>query len=162
MKRSRVIAKPSRSNRITAEAQYKLGNALIAEGRLDEAIESYRLAIQDQSEISPRRGTISATPSPPRAGWMKRLRTIAWPSKINPNFPEALNNLGNALAAQGRFDEAIENYRQAIQINPNYAEALDNLGIALATQGRFDEAIEIIARPSRSIQTAPKPSFIWA
>ena len=53
-----------------------------------------------------------------------------------------MNNLGNALAAQGRFDEAITNYRKAIQINPNSSGALDNLGIALAARGRFDEAIE--------------------
>jgi Flp pilus assembly protein TadD len=62
--------------------------------------------------------------------------------QINPNYAEAQNNLGHALAAEGRLDEAIENYRQAIQINPNYAAALDNLGIALATKGRFDEAVE--------------------
>ena len=62
--------------------------------------------------------------------------------QINPNFCEALNNLGVALAAKGRFDEAIENYRKALQINPNFAEALNNLGIALAAKGRFDEAIE--------------------
>ena len=43
---------------------------------------------------------------------------------------------------KGRFDEAIENYRKAIQINPNYSEALNNLGVALADKGRFDEAIE--------------------
>jgi len=54
----------------------------------------------------------------------------------------ARNNLGTLFANKGRFDEAIENYRQAIQINPNYAEALDNLGHALTAQGRFDEAIE--------------------
>jgi len=37
--------------------------------------------------------------------------------QINPNNAEALNDLGVALAAQGRFDEAIENYRKAIQID---------------------------------------------
>ena len=55
---------------------------------------------------------------------------------------KAQYNLGSVLAARGRFDEAIENYRKAIQINPNYPDALNNLGIALAAKGRFDEAIE--------------------
>jgi len=40
-------------------------------------------------------------------------------------YPEALNDLGNALAAQGRLDEAIENFRKAIQLNPDYREALE-------------------------------------
>ena len=53
-----------------------------------------------------------------------------------------LSNLGIILAARGRYDEAIENYRQAIQINPNFPEALNNLGEALADKGRFDEAIK--------------------
>jgi Flp pilus assembly protein TadD len=61
--------------------------------------------------------------------------------QINPNFSESLNNLGVALAAKGRFDEAIENYRKAIRINPSYADALDNLGMALTARGQFDEAI---------------------
>jgi len=61
--------------------------------------------------------------------------------QINPNFAEALNNLGHALAAQGRLEEAIENYRKATQINPNFAVAQNNLGAALATEGRLEEAI---------------------
>ena len=63
-----------------------------------------------------------------------------------------IRDRGNALAAQGRFDEAIKNYRQAIQLNPNYAEALNNLGIALADKGRFGEAIEAF---SKAIQINP-------
>ena len=43
-----------------------------------------------------------------------------------------LNNLGNALAAKGRFEEAIETFRKALQINPNYPETLNNLAWALA------------------------------
>jgi tetratricopeptide (TPR) repeat protein len=53
-----------------------------------------------------------------------------------------LSNLGFALAHKGWFDEAIENFRKAIQLNPNYTAALINLGNALAAKGRFDEAIE--------------------
>jgi tetratricopeptide (TPR) repeat protein len=60
----------------------------------------------------------------------------------NPDCWMAHNNLGTIFAAKDRVDEAIENFRQAIQINPNSFEALNNLGVALATKGRFDEAIE--------------------
>jgi len=45
-----------------------------------------------------------------------------------PNLADAHNNLGNALAAQGKLDEAIAAYRQTIIINSNYAEAHFNLG----------------------------------
>jgi Flp pilus assembly protein TadD len=39
------------------------------------------------------------------------------------------------------LDEAIENFRQAIQIKPDNSEARNNLGIAFADTGRFEEAI---------------------
>jgi Tfp pilus assembly protein PilF len=52
----------------------------------------------------------------------------------------AHNVLGMALADDGRFDEAIGHYRQALSMRSDYAEAYNNLGIALARQGRIDEA----------------------
>jgi protein O-mannosyl-transferase len=50
-------------------------------------------------------------------------------------------NLGAALAAQGRSDEAVAEYQEALAIAPNDAEAHSNLGNALAGQGRIDDAI---------------------
>jgi tetratricopeptide (TPR) repeat protein len=60
----------------------------------------------------------------------------------NPGSSMAHNNLGNYLYKEGRIEEAMEHYHNAIQINPNDAEVQNNLGVALAAQGRFDEAIE--------------------
>ncbi len=53
----------------------------------------------------------------------------------------AHNNLGIALAARGRIDEAMAHYQKALEIKPDYAEAHNNLGVALAGRGRIDEAI---------------------
>jgi len=50
-------------------------------------------------------------------------------------------NLGSLLKSQGRLDEAVASYRNALAINPDYAEARNNLGIALKAQGKLDEAI---------------------
>ena len=52
----------------------------------------------------------------------------------------AHNNLGLTLAAQGKLDEAIEQYLLAIQLKPYYADAHNNLGMALADQGKLPEA----------------------
>ena len=50
-------------------------------------------------------------------------------------------NLGLALAGRGQLDEAIAEYRAALQISPNYAEAENSLGAAPADCRQFDEAI---------------------
>ena len=42
---------------------------------------------------------------------------------------------------QGKLDEAIANYQQALRLKPDYAEAYNNLGNALKDQGKLEEAI---------------------
>jgi Flp pilus assembly protein TadD len=64
-------------------------------------------------------------------------RTLACTSQ---NFT-AHNNLGQALAGQGRIDDAMAHYHEALKIKPDYAEALNNLGVALFCRGRLPEAI---------------------
>jgi tetratricopeptide (TPR) repeat protein len=58
----------------------------------------------------------------------------------------AHNNLGYVLVAQGRPEEAIKHYEEALAINPNYAEVINNLGTALLDQGRLDEAAQYYHR----------------
>ncbi|MGP8200264.1 MAG: tetratricopeptide repeat protein [Limisphaerales bacterium] len=50
-------------------------------------------------------------------------------------------NLGTALLAGGRVDDAITQYQQALHINPDYADAHFNLGNALRKNGRVEDAI---------------------
>jgi tetratricopeptide (TPR) repeat protein len=50
-------------------------------------------------------------------------------------------NLGKALAARGKTEEAIRHYRRVLSLNPNHVMALYNLGNALSTLGRKSEAL---------------------
>ena len=61
---------------------------------------------------------------------------------ISPHYTEALNNLGIALADQGKFAEAVESFEAALQISPNSVRFRNNLGVALLRAGRFAEATE--------------------
>ncbi len=50
-------------------------------------------------------------------------------------------NLGCALADRGQFDEAIAQYRKALEIEPDHVNAHYNLGLALVERGQVEEAI---------------------
>ena len=49
--------------------------------------------------------------------------------------------LGSALKDQGKLDEAVAAYREAIRLEPNHAQAYSGLVLALKAQGKLDEAV---------------------
>ena len=53
----------------------------------------------------------------------------------------ACYQLGLILVKQGRPDEAIAHFQEALQYQPNYSEARNNIGAVLLRKGAVDEAI---------------------
>ena len=64
----------------------------------------------------------------------------------------AENNLGDILIGQGKVDEAIVHFRNAVEYQPNFAFAYSNLGNAFAAKGEFDQAA---AWDERAIRVEP-------
>ena len=56
---------------------------------------------------------------------VKRLKHTL---RMFPDFPQAHEELGNALLAQNNPDKAIESFRTAIELNPENPSALIKLG----------------------------------
>ena len=73
--------------------------------------------------------------------WRNRITIWEDCVKKSPQKARPYNNLGVALADEGRYDEAIALYHKALQINPYYPNAYANLGFTLAKQGKIDEGI---------------------
>jgi hypothetical protein len=61
--------------------------------------------------------------------------------KKYPSFALVHNNLGIALVAEGKNEEAISHYKVAIGLEPDYANAHNNLGAVLVAEGKNEEAI---------------------
>jgi predicted membrane-bound spermidine synthase/tetratricopeptide (TPR) repeat protein len=75
----------------------------------------------------------------------RRDRTIfgsAYLGAIVPETAEVHNLLGIELAATGRIDEGITEFRRAMQLEPDSAQTHWHLGAALAYRGARDEALE--------------------
>jgi protein O-mannosyl-transferase len=60
----------------------------------------------------------------------------------NPGCWMVRNNLGNALAAEGRMQDAMVQFRESLALNPDYADAHSNVAAGLLQTGRYEEAIK--------------------
>ncbi len=74
--------------------------------------------------------------------WRNSAALFAHAISVTGDNYLAYNNLGAALALEGRIDEAVANYEEALRIHPGYANAHQNLGTELAKQGQSARAIE--------------------
>ena len=66
--------------------------------------------------------------------------------KINSNYLEGYNSLGNVQRQKGCLEAAVSSYKRAIEISPNYFEGHNNLGNVLQEKGDFEVAIESYKR----------------
>jgi tetratricopeptide (TPR) repeat protein len=73
--------------------------------------------------------------------------------KKSPNKARPYSNLGVAQKLQNKTDEAVLNFRKALQLDPDFDSAHDNLGIILDDQGKTEEAI---GHFRRAIEINPK------
>jgi len=109
-------------------------------GRLDEAEPLYRQVLDRDPRASDAWhlwGMIAFQRNEP----MLAVERIEQALRLRPREPIYHSNLGLALHAAGRVEEALSHFRQAIKLSPSYSDAHNNLGVALREEGRLDEAI---------------------
>lgn len=72
-----------------------------------------------------------------------RDQTVLWTNtaKLSPDSFRAHNNLGNIYRNAGRFDEAIQELKQAISLYNDYIDAHNNLGVTYRKKGMLKEAL---------------------
>jgi tetratricopeptide (TPR) repeat protein len=77
----------------------------------------------------------------------------------HPDYVSAWLYLGDALQAQGKLDDAAQQYRHVLTIEPNNSNAYDDLGIIDLKQGSTEDALKqfrhsIAIQPNQSIAHA--------
>ena len=64
-------------------------------------------------------------------------------------YAESHYEVGSVLLGEGRIQEAVEQYEQALRIKPDYGEPHNDLGVALIRLGRVEEGIEHLEQALR-------------
>jgi tetratricopeptide (TPR) repeat protein len=101
-----------------AEAHYNLGKALEDQGKPDEAIAEYRLAIRLRPDFAEAYNGLGAALCDRKRDYAGAEAAFRAAIRLRPEDAQAHYNLGNALAGQGKFDEAVAEYRRAAEIAP--------------------------------------------
>jgi superkiller protein 3 len=78
--------------------------------------------------------------------------------KAGGRYPEALFNLGLLAKNQKQYDEAVAQYKKALEQKPDYIEAANNMGLALAEMGNVSDAV---AAYKRAISIDGKYAAAW-
>ncbi|KPK24820.1 MAG: hypothetical protein AMJ61_13290 [Desulfobacterales bacterium SG8_35_2] len=117
-----------------------MGNILKDQGKLDEAVKSYRRALSlkpDYAEAHYNLGNALRD----QGKLNEAVNSYRQVLILKPDYAEACINLGNVFKDQGRLDEAVTSYRRALSLKPDYAEAHYNLGTVLKDQGKLEGAV---------------------
>jgi tetratricopeptide (TPR) repeat protein len=142
---------------VTLEEAIALGNDLLQQGQLNEALASYRRAL----EINPDGDAVHYQVWAALAPVCKWKEAEAWyrqALELNPNAALAYHHLGAALAGLKQTEEAVASYRQAAEFNPNFFWTYLALGDALAEIERWEEAI---ASYRRALELSPSSDAVY-
>ncbi len=116
-------------------------NFLKDEGKVDEAIKHYLIAIQlkpDFAEAYYNMGNAFRKIDKLDEAVACYEKAI----KLKSDFADAYSNLGMVFAQMQRRDEALAQFNKALELKPNDAEAISSIGLLYAEQGQLDKAVE--------------------
>jgi tetratricopeptide (TPR) repeat protein len=114
----------------------KRGDIYMARKEYREAIDAYKNAPQDSPVIWNKIGIAYHQLVQLDAAKKNYEKAI----KLNPQYAEAINNLGTIYYAKRSYRKAISQYNKALKYTPDSASIYSNLGTALFARKKFEEA----------------------
>ncbi|MDP2863545.1 MAG: tetratricopeptide repeat protein, partial [Desulfobacterales bacterium] len=122
-----------------------MGNALVKEGKLPEAVSHYKEALLLKPDYAKAHNNL-ATAFYKLGRIDESVRYYSEALRYWPNFYKAHNNFGSVLFELGKDKEAMFHFAEALRINPDFDEAHYNIGLLLFRQGRIEQAVSHYAR----------------
>lgn len=126
-----------RSNYNNPLAHMNLGSAYQNDGKIDEAIEHFKIAVKMQPNYVDAHfnlGTAFASQDKSDEAITEFAKTL----QIAPNYYKAHNAWGVVLAKRGEIDGAIKHFRAALKINKYDQDSENNLRQALEVKSQME------------------------
>ncbi len=130
------------------ELHYRLGNALLRLGRVDEAIAELKAAVRMNPAFAEARNNLASAlvQRGERDAAILHLREAV---RARPDFAEARLNLAALLGRASQWGEAAEQYRILVQSQPTNAQLHFELAVALLNRGLTGQAIPALRESLR-------------
>ena len=129
-----------------ADANNSLGALLAQSGDVPGGDRAVPRGAGREARLRRRAEQPRASPSSRRATPSQACELYEKALTLQPEFPEALNNLGIFYGPQGDLDRALGYFQQAVEKRPGYGEAANNLALVLNARGEPDKAIAVLQR----------------
>jgi tetratricopeptide (TPR) repeat protein len=126
---------------MTAQECVLLGNQLLKVGRVQEAIKSYRQAVDLNPNLSwayQNLGEIYRV----QHEWEEAIAAYRQSIAVQPSSIASYVGLGKALMKLDRWQDAAIAYQKATELNPSSFESYHHLGEALAQLQQWPEAVQ--------------------
>lgn len=149
----RALRKALHLDKKDVEIRGNLALALEQQGKSEEALEQYGLALELAPDFEAARvnrgGLLMAL-----GRYEEALANNSTLLELRPVWPLAHFNRGDTLLALGEWKEALKSFDQALELQSDYARAHFNRAVALSMLGDFslaDEAFEATRRLDESV-----------
>lgn len=157
----RIVSVRPKSDVAVPKAYNYIGLFLQGQGKMDEAIDAFRKAI----ELNPRLALVHDNLANALSGQDKKDDADSEYRKaieIDPLDPEAHIYLGLFWSEQGKINEATAEFRKATELDPTNADYRNGFGILLKNHGALDDAIAEYRKAIELDPADPRPHNNWA
>lgn len=143
----KMILKKEKAN---ADAWHLLGVLFYQTGEYDIAVRNIKKAITLNADIAAFYSNLGLAYHENKA-YNEAAENFKKALAIQPNYPEALNNLANTLRVKGYrgskvYKEAMELYQKALALRPVYPDALNNLATLYIAEEDYKTALNLLER----------------
>jgi tetratricopeptide (TPR) repeat protein len=138
------------------------GSVFFQRGYFDQAEASFRLAIRDDpssAEAFYGLGSVYLNQQKTREAQESFERSIKLHASYPDTLPNAWNNLGLLATREGRTDQAIAYFQEALKLSPDHLVALDNLGNAYRQQKQWEDARKVFERALKISPQDPEANY---